>query len=295
MDVYRSIVITGAGGMLAHALRDDLHDPLLTPALETKADCDISNPEDVSRLFTHHRPTLLFNCAAHTGVDLCEDEPQKANAINGHAAGLLAKAAREYHTKLIHFSTDFVFDGHNDIPYRPNDRPNPLSAYGSSKLLGEQFIQEAGPTGWTIIRTAWLFGRYGDCFPKTIIKLAQSHRPLRVVNDQTGSPTSTLDLAEAALNIVDRNGSGMFHVTSSSQTSWLGFAAAVLEEFRLSADLAPISTSEWFKIRPRQARRPAFSVLDTGRYSATTGKSLRNWREALRNYREMVNSPAASG
>jgi dTDP-4-dehydrorhamnose reductase len=155
-------------------------------------------------------------------------------------------------------------------------------------------IQEAAPTGWTIIRTAWLFGRYGDCFPKTIIKLAQSHRPLRVVNDQTGSPTSTLDLAEAALNIVDRNGSGMFHVTNSGQTSWFGFAAAVLEEFRLSADVAPISTSEWFKIRPKQARRPAFSVLNTVRYSATTGKSLRNWREALRNYREMVNRPAAS-
>ncbi len=282
MDVYRSIVITGAGGMLAHALRDALHARRLTPALVTKAECDISNPEDVSRLFTHHRPTLLFNCAAHTRVDLCEDEPQKANAINGHAAGLLAKRAREYHTKLIHFSTDFVFDGHNDIPYRPNDRPNPLSAYGSSKLLGEQFIQEAAPTGWTIIRTAWLFGRYGDCFPSTIVKLAQNQRPLRVVQDQLGSPTSTLDLALATLNLVDRNSEGIFHITNSGQTSWYGFAAAVLEEFKLS------------EIRPKQARRPAYSVLDTSRYSLLTGQVPRNWREALREYREMVRSSAAS-
>jgi dTDP-4-dehydrorhamnose reductase len=294
MAVYDSIVITGAGGMLAHALSDALRARGLGPALVGRAQCDIADPEAVKRLFAQYRPTLLINCAAHTGVDLCEEEPQKANAINGDGVGYLSTAAREHRTKLIHFSTDFVFDGHNDRPYRPDDRPDPLSAYGSSKLLGEQWVVKADPTGWMIIRTSWLFGRYGDCFPKTIVKLAESQRRLRVVQDQIGSPTSTVDLADATLKLVDANGAGTFHVTNSGQTSWYGFATAVLSEFGLTADLAPVSTEEWLDIRPKQAKRPSYSVLDTSRYSAVTGHRLRDWRDALHEYREMVRNDAAS-
>src|SRR6266567_9643301 len=172
MDVYRSILITGGTGMLAHALSDTLRSRGLTPIAVSRTECDISDPDSVARLFEKHHPTLLLNCAAHTGVDLCEDEPQKANTINGEGPGNLSQLAKGYRTKLIHYSTDFVFDGQSDRPYRTDDPPNPLSVYGSSKLLGEKRIAGIDPPGWIIVRTAWLFGRHGNCFPQTIIKLA---------------------------------------------------------------------------------------------------------------------------
>jgi dTDP-4-dehydrorhamnose reductase len=290
MDVYRSIVITGGGGMLAHALADGLRSRGLSPLSVKREECDITSPADVSRLFQSHRPTLLLNCAAHTAVDQCEDEPQRANAINGEGPGILARMSREYRTCLTHFSTDFVFDGQIDRPYRPDDPPNPLSAYGASKLLGEKRIQEASPPGWLILRTAWLFGRHGDCFPSTIVKLAQAGRPLRVVSDQVGSPTSTADLAEAALRLIDRKASGIFHVTNFGTTTWYEFAEAILTAFGVTADLAPVTTAEWLRIRPRQAKRPAYSVLDGEAYTSATNHRLRPWREALGDYRRSLGS-----
>jgi dTDP-4-dehydrorhamnose reductase len=293
MAAYESIVITGGGGMLAHALVDAMRARDLSAVVLTRADCDITNRSDVSRLFQSHRPTLLLNCAAHTGVDLCEDEPQRANAINGEGPGLLAKMAREYRTRLIHFSTDFVFDGQIDRPYRPDDRPNPLSAYGRSKVLGEARIQEAAPPDWLILRTAWLFGRHGSCFPQTIVKLAQAGRPLRVVDDQIGCPTFTVDLAAATLKLIDSSASGIFHVTNSGVTSWYAFAAAILKEFGLSADLSPVTTTHWLELRPKQAKRPAYSVLDVEAYTSAANHSLRHWSEALSEYRQSLGDNSA--
>lgn len=285
MDVYRSILITGGGGMLAHALIEALTARGLNATAVRRSECDIANSEDVDRLFKKYSPTLLLNCAAHTGVDLCEDEPDKANAINGEGPGYLARAAQKYGTRLVHFSTDFVFDGQSDRPYRPDDHPHPISAYGASKLLGEKRIQEVNPPDWLIVRTAWLFGRHGNCFPQTMVKLAQAGRPLRVVNDQMGSPTSTADLAVATLQLIDHQASGLFHITNEGVTSWYEFARAAVQEFGVEADLAPLTTAEWVKLRPKQARRPMYSVLDAHKYEAVTGKTLRHWSLALRDYR----------
>jgi dTDP-4-dehydrorhamnose reductase len=290
MDLYRSIVIAGGKGMLARALIDSLGKRGLTAFCIDKDECDITDESQVNRLFKEQRPTLLINCAAHTAVDRCEDEPQLANVINGEAAGCLARMAREYRTCLAHFSTDFVFDGQNDRPYRPGDPPNPISAYGASKLLGERRIQEAAPPGWLIVRTAWLFGRHGNCFPQTIVKLALANRPLRVVNDQIGSPTSTVDLAEATLRLLDRKASGIFHVTNSGITSWYEFTAEILRQFAVSADLAPVTTEQWLAMRPKQAKRPAYSALDGSKYTEVTGKAMRDWREALADYRASFGS-----
>lgn len=285
MNVYRSIVVTGGKGMLAHALLNALKARGHAAFAVDRDECDITQPEQVARLYKEQKPSLLINCAAHTAVDLCEDEPEKANAINGHAVGLLAQNAKEYGTTLVHISTDFVFDGQNVRPYRTDDKPNPISVYGASKFLGEKLLQDAAPDSWMILRTAWLFGRHGNCFPQTIVKLARAGRPLRIVSDQVGSPTGTVDLAAALFRLVDEKARGIFHLTNSGVTSWFEFASASLKEFGVTSDLAPVTTAEWCRMRPKQARRPAFSVLDGGRYTQVTGQTMPPWQEALAQYR----------
>jgi dTDP-4-dehydrorhamnose reductase len=159
--------------MLAHELYHSLAARGVKAHLARRAECDITDTAQLAGLFRQHRPSLLLNCAAHTGVDLCEDEPERANAINGTGPGNLARLCAEYATQITHFSTDFVFNGQSDAPYRPEDAPAPLSAYGKSKLMGERAIAEVPSLTWLIIRTAWLFGRHGNCFPKIILNRAR--------------------------------------------------------------------------------------------------------------------------
>ena len=274
--------------MLAQDLKKALAARGVDPFLARHADCDITDRAQVSRLFQTHRPSLLLNCAAHTGVDLCEDEPERANAINGEGPAHLAEFSREFGTKLTHFSTDFVFSGHIDHPYRPDDTPDPLSAYGKSKLLGERNISEAPQIAALIVRTAWLFGRHGNCFPKVIIDRARAGYVLKVVDDQVGCPTYAPDLAVAVLNLLDCGANGIWHVTNSAPTSWYHFAEAIVTEFDIPAEVTPISTAQWVAMRPKQAKRPTYSVLDVSPYSRLTGHEMRNWRDALRDYRTEV-------
>jgi len=288
MNPYSSIVITGGRGMLAQAIGQSLAARGLAAMTADKAECDITREADVRRLFDRHRPTLLINCAAHTKVDLCEDEIEKADAINGHAVGVLARLSREYATFLVHYSTDFVFDGRSARPYRTGDPVNPLSAYGRSKLLGERMLQENAPAKWLIIRTAWLYGRGGPNFPRTIIERGRQGQPLKVVNDQIGAPTYTADLAEATLDLLDRDQTGLWHLTNSGSTSWYDFARAALEEFKISADLTPITTADWLTVRPKQATRPAYSVLDIEPFARAVGRPMRPWCEGLRDYAATV-------
>jgi dTDP-4-dehydrorhamnose reductase len=271
--------------MLAQDLNKVLVARGVQPFLARHADCDITDRAQVSRLFQTHRPSLLLNCAAHTGVDQCEDEVDRANAINGTGPGHLAELCREYRAQLIHFSTDFVFDGHIDHPYRPDDTPSPLSAYGKSKLLGEQAIQKVHQLSWIIVRTAWLFGRYGNCFPKVIVDRARAGHALKVVNDQVGCPTYAPDLARAVFDLVDRQATGIWHLSNSSPTNWFEFAQAIVKEFEIEAEVTPISTAQWVAMRPKQAKRPSYSVMDLTAFGVLTGKEMRHWRDALRDYR----------
>jgi dTDP-4-dehydrorhamnose reductase len=289
LDLYRSVVITGGGGMLAQEFDRALRERGVQPFMARRADCDITDRAQVSKLFQARRPTLLLNCAAHTGVDQCEDEPERANAINGDGPGYLAELSREYHSKLVHFSTDFVFSGQNDRPYRPEDTPGPLSIYGKSKLLGEERVKNVTPLSWLTVRTSWLFGRHGNCFPKVIVDRASSGHVLKVVNDQIGCPTYAADLASAVLELLDRGAQGIWHITNASATSWYDFAKSIVEEFGISAaEVKPISTAQWVAMRPRQAKRPAYSVLDLEPYAKLTGRRMRDWRDALRDYRTEV-------
>jgi dTDP-4-dehydrorhamnose reductase len=288
MNVYDSIHIVGGKGMLGHALADQLTARgrrFLTPDLP---EIDITAPQSLNRYFAEHKPTLIVNCAAHTKVDQCEQEKEKADAINGYAVGHLASLCKSSGAVLVHISTDFVFDGSQRRPYRVDDVPNPLSAYGKSKLLGEIELQKHPPARWLIVRTAWLYGRHGPNFPRTMVQAAQAGKPLTVVNDQSGSPTYTADLAGAILDLVDSGANGIFHGTNSGQTTWFDFAKAALEEFGLPTDIASISSAEWAQKRPTAAVRPSYSVLDLQPLERKIGRQMRPWREGLKDYRAAV-------
>ena len=288
MGMYDSIVITGGKGMLARAIVNALSERNLPAVALGRDDADVTRDADVRKLFATHKPTLLINCSAHTKVDLCEDEQEKADAINGHAVGLLAATAREHGTFIVHYSTDFVFDGSGSRPYRADDPVNPLSAYGRSKLLGEQKLRETLPDQSLILRTAWLYGRGGPSFPRTMVERGRQGLPLKVVSDQIGSPTYTPDLAAATLDLLERRLGGVWHVTNAGQTSWFEFARSALRAFKVEADLSPTTTAEWLKARPRQAVRPAYSVLDTEPFARAIGRPMRPWNEALEDFAAAV-------
>ncbi len=284
MNLQDSIVVTGGGGMLAHALGHALRARGLQPTLLTHGQCDITQEDHLRKLFDL-RPTLLLNCAAFTKVDQCEQEPQRADAINGRAVGALARLCQLHQTQLVHISTDFVFDGKSNRPYRPTDPVNPLSAYGRSKLLGETELQKHAPENWLIVRTAWVYGRHGTNFPRTMITAARAGKPLNVVNDQFGSPTYTVDLAQGILTLLDRRAQGIFHLTNSGQTNWQAFAQAALAEFGIQHLVTGITTQQWQQIRPDSAHRPGYSALDTSAYQRIAGTSMRSWRQALSDFR----------
>jgi dTDP-4-dehydrorhamnose reductase len=275
-----SILVTGGNGMLALALRKRL------PAAHfaDKNSLDIADENSVRNFFARFKPRILINCAAYTKVDQAEQEKKLANQINGNAVGTLAKICREQGTMLVHFSTDYVFDSPLRRPLRVDDPLSPRSAYGQSKLLGEQLLQQNAPPDWLIIRTAWLYGPGGPSFPQTILSAARAAKPLAVVDDQVGSPTFSDDLADATLQLLDRNARGIFHVANDGQTSWHDFAAAILEEFAVPAKLSRSTSEQWKSQRPISAIRPFYSVLDLSKFQAQTGHRPPPWRDALKRY-----------
>jgi dTDP-4-dehydrorhamnose reductase len=285
-----SFLITGGGGMLAQALQKSLRSRGQEPVMLNRAALDISNESAVRAAVGEHRPTVILNCAAHTKVDLCEEQEDLAAAINGTGAANLAKAARDLGARLVHYSTDFVFDGSGTQPYKPDQATGPLSAYGRTKLLGEQAIQRINPPGWLIVRTSWLYGPGGPCFPQTMINAAKAGKPLKVVADQIGSPTFTHDLADATLDLLDRGASGVWHICNAGSTSWHGFTAAILEEFGLSTELGTTTSADWKKLRPTSATRPAYSVMDVEPFAKLVGRPMRPWRDALHGYRLALES-----
>ncbi|HET6247810.1 MAG TPA: dTDP-4-dehydrorhamnose reductase [Tepidisphaeraceae bacterium] len=288
MTPYDSILIIGGYGMLANAFIRNLAARGLKAAAVDRDTCDITHPDAVRDVFAKYQPTLVFNCAAHTAVDLCEEQQDLANAINGTAVGTIAVAAKEHGSFLVHFSTDFVFDGKGTKPYRTDEPTGPLSAYGRSKLLGENLLQANPPAKWIIARTAWLYGRNGPNFPRTMVERGRLNQPLKVVNDQIGSPTYTEDLAAAVLELIDRDATGIWHLSNSGQVSWYEFAKAALEEFGVQAEVGQTTSAEWFKMRPKSAVRPSYSVLDVEPFAKLTGRPMRPWRQALRDYAAAV-------
>ncbi len=255
-------MIFGANGMLGHALRDVFPGAMFLG----HKDVEMTDEASVKKIIHQEKPFAVINAAAYTDVDGCEDNEEYADAINGRAPGYLAAACYKTGAILVHYSTDYIFDG-SRMDYREDDAPNPLSAYGRSKLLGEQSIQK-NMKNFRIIRTSWLFGGHGKNFVDTILALSRQIPQVKVVNDQIGKPTYTMDLARKTPEIISRE-PGIYHITNDGICSWLEFASAFIP------NAVPCSTAEF----PRKAKRPAFSVLVN---SKTT--PLRHWSEAVKEY-----------
>jgi dTDP-4-dehydrorhamnose reductase len=274
------ILITGAGGMLGQdvgrAAGAGGHEPVTLP----RAELDIADAEAVSAAVSAAAPDAVINCAAWTNVDGAEESEQAALAVNGPGAGHVARAAAAAGAWTIHVSSDYVFDGHKREPYLESDVVGPLSAYGRTKLAGEQAVADFAPDRHTVVRSAWLFGVDGNCFPKTIRRLAGERDQLSIVADQIGCPTFTGHLAPALIQLAADRLLGVLHVAAEDECSWFQFAQAIVAGSGLDCDVRPITTAEY----PVPATRPAYSVLRSERGAPR----LPGWRDGLAEFQALT-------
>ena len=280
MVVKQKILVTGANGQLGKELKQ------LEPAYPqfdfiflSREDMPIHHFEMVRHYFNVYNPQYLINCAAYTAVDRAEQEPDRAFQVNGEATGVLAAVCKEHHTRFIHISTDYVFDGTATAPYKADAPVNPQSVYGASKLEGERQAMTLNPDS-IIIRTSWVYAEFGKNFVKTMLKLMSERESIGVVSDQTGSPTYAADLAEAILEIIASQEwhPGIYHYANEGVITWYDLAVAIKELTGSACQVNPIPTSAY----PTPAKRPAYSVLDTTRIRDTFGIRLKDWKESLK-------------
>lgn len=252
-------------------------------------ECDVTRPEQVQAALERVRPALVFHCAAYTDVDKAEGEAAQALRVNGEGTAHVARACRAAEAGLVYLSTDYIFDGRKRSPYREEDPPNPLSAYGRSKLAGEDAVRAAGLERAWIVRSAWLYGAGGRNFVRAILDRAAQGEPLRVVSDQEGSPTYTVDLAAALCRIPAGVPPGTYHAAGAGSTTRFAFARAILERAGMrEVPVRPIPTAE----SGRPAPRPLYSVLSNEKWAAATGAPLRPWPEALEAFLSTLALPA---
>ncbi|MFH1502947.1 MAG: dTDP-4-dehydrorhamnose reductase [Candidatus Eisenbacteria bacterium] len=275
----RRALVTGAAGMLGsevvRALRRDWE------VLEADlADFDITDEDTTAEAVHRTSPEVIVNCAAYTDVDGAESHPETAHAVNGAGAGSLSRAARSVGAFILHVSTDYVFDGTKEGPYTEDDEPDPIGVYGESKLRGEREVLASGAQS-LIVRTAWLYGHGGANFVETVLRLSESGEPLRIVDDQRGSPTNARDLALVLRDLAGGGARGLLNATNAGSASWYDFAVEILRASgRADAPVEPVSTAEF----PRPAPRPRSSVLSLDRLSEVLGWTPRPWEEALAEY-----------
>jgi dTDP-4-dehydrorhamnose reductase len=276
----KKVLITGGGGMLARDLRAALSGredvQVVAP---TRTQLDVTNAGHVRGVMASFRPQVVFHCAAFTKVDLCETDPA-AQAVNADAVATMSAACAKAGAKLVHVSTDFVFDGKKEAPYVEEDPTAPLSAYGRTKREGEEHALAA--PGALVVRASWLFGNGGPNFVEAMLKQAESgKKEVRVVADQTGRPTATTDLAAALVALADANVSGIVHYANRGEVSWNAFAREIYRLAGFSGvDVVPITSADL----ARPAIRPAYSVLSTEKYERITGETPRDFREPLGEY-----------
>ncbi len=287
------ILITGAGGQLGTALGRALsgHETVLL----THAELDICDEVKLQSFVEKHRPDCIINTAAFHKVDFCEDAVAESFAVNALAVHGLVRAANSIGGKLVHFSTDYVFDGNQSKPYTESDRPDPLSVYAMSKLAGEMILRRYCQAGY-LIRTCGLYGRNasgdgGSNFVETMLSLARQKKSIQVVSDQIVTPTSAAELARRLVPLLESGAPGLYHMTNRGECSWYQFAREIFRLSGVRPDLRPVTAGEF----GAKAPRPAYSVLDGQAYRAAGFADFRPWQEALAEYLEERNlhSPEA--
>ena len=279
-----NILVTGGKGQLGSELKEIApnyqdHNFLFTDV----KDLDITNHNAVAAFIERNNINVIINCAAYTAVDKAESEPVLSDAINHLAVSNFAQIAKEKNIKLIHISTDYVFDGTNHKPYVETDIPNPKSVYGQTKLDGEQAMQQVNPANSIIIRTSWVYSKFGNNFVKTMLRLAETRDEISVVSDQIGSPTNAADLAETILIILPkiRNETiEVFHYSNEGVCSWYDFAHAIFDVKGISIKLDTIESSDY----PTPAKRPFYSVLNKEKIKNTYGIKIPHWRDNFKIY-----------
>jgi dTDP-4-dehydrorhamnose reductase len=279
----KRVLITGANGQLGWELQRTAP-ATIEPIACDRQMLDICDFLSVSRFVEKHRPDLIINCAAYTAVDRAEQEPDIAHAINVEGASNLAHIAKQLEIKLIHISTDFVFDGHQSTPYRPEDSSNPQSVYGKTKLEGDRAVLDGTDGEALIIRTSWVYSSHGNNFVKTMLKLMQERDELNIISDQVGTPSWARNIASTIWKMVSEyNPKGLYHWSDAGVASWYDFAIAIQDEaLRLGLlsrqiPIEPINSIEY----PLPAKRPAYSVLDKSKTWQLLGEKSPHWRHSL--------------
>ena len=275
------VVVTGKGGQLAsefEALKG--FDPNWT--FLSEKDLDITNKSSVSSYFKSNPFDLVINCAAYTAVDKAEDEKELAFKVNAEGVNNLLEACERIGAKLIHYSTDYVFDGSSKKPYSELDTPNPKSVYGASKLKGEEYILASKEVESIILRTSWVYSTYGNNFVKTMIRLGSEKEQLGIVADQIGSPTYAKDLAEDTLRVLDNDNyqwsqGDLFHYSNNGSCSWFEFAQKIFELTNIDIQLNKLNTGDY----PTKAIRPKYSLLDKSKFQDTFNIQIRDWKTSL--------------
>lgn len=279
MMVPPKIIVTGGNGQLGNELRQ-LADsyPQYEFIFFSREEFSIDNEDQAKKLFGKLQPAFLINAAAYTAVDKAESEKEKAFEINGTAVGVLARLCREFQVHFIHISTDYVFNGRQSQPLKETDPVDPLNTYGASKLKGEE-LAFLFNSDTVVIRTSWVYSRFGKNFVKTMVRLMQEKNSINVVNDQWGSPTHAADLAEAILQIIGSEQwvPGVYNFSNEGVITWFDFALEIKRLIHSGCEVKPITTEQF----PTSARRPKYSVLDKTSIQSTYKIRLKNWKESL--------------
>lgn len=279
------ILLTGSTGQLGRELTRTLQ-PIGNVIALSRNDMDLSRPQTAASVIESHAPDMIVNAAAYTAVDRAESERDAAQAINGDSVGVMAHYCADRRIPLVHFSTDYVFSGAANAPYREDDALDPVNAYGATKLAGENAIRHSQCAHY-IFRTAWVYGNHGANFLRSMLRLARERDRLTIVADQHGAPAWSRMLAEltaaAILRDPERSRTGTYHLSASGQTTWHGFATALLKQaydlklIPRNPEVARITTAEF----PTPAKRPAYSVLDNARFESVFGLRVSTWQEQL--------------
>ena len=284
------ILITGAGGVLGSALNKEAASRGIEVVSLSRDELDITNAKQSQERIGDSKPDIVFNCAAFSNVDRSETEPEQALSVNRDGARNVALASREIGARMVHISTDYVFDGEKTTPYLPSDQPAPINLYGISKLAGEAAVSEVGGD-WLVVRTSWLFGGGREEFVTLVQQaLGEEGPPLMVVNDQMSRPTWIGDLAPALLDLVDRGGKGCFHLANTGFCSRFNLALKIWRILKPDRLILPFASEDY----DAPARRPRCSVLDLTETERVLGRSLPNWEDSLRTFlapRQIAGAP----